>query len=87
MRAKVGTIDLFALSHTHVELNSFQGGAFASLSYPHFFMNAALTYGLNKVDMRRPCVIDTIYCSPDGNTFTAPERQAIRSALPLCARG
>ena len=39
------------------------------------------------MDMRRPCVIDRIYRSPDGNTFTAPKRQAIRSALPLCARG
>ena len=36
----------------------------------------------NKVDMRRPCVIDRIYRSPDGNTFTAPKRQAIRSACP-----
>jgi outer membrane lipase/esterase len=66
--------DLDGLSHTHVELNSYQGGAFASLSYPHFFFDGALTYGFNQVDTRRPGVLDTIYGSPDGNTFTAAAR-------------
>lgn len=66
--------DLNGLSRTHIELNAFQGGAFASLSYPHFFIDGALTYGLNKVDTRRPGVIDTITGSPDGNTFTAAAR-------------
>jgi outer membrane lipase/esterase len=63
--------DLNGLSHTHIELNSYQGGAFASLSYAHFFLDGALTYGFNQVNTRRPGVIDTIYGSPDGNTFTA----------------
>lgn len=63
--------DLPGLSHTHIELNAFQGGVFASLSYPHFFFDGALTYGLNKVDTRRPGVIDTLTGSPDSNTFTA----------------
>lgn len=66
--------DLNGRSRTHVEMNSFQGGAFASLSYPNFFIDGALTYGLNQVDTRRPGIIDTIYGSPDGNTFTAAAR-------------
>jgi outer membrane lipase/esterase len=66
--------DLNGLSRTHIELNAFQGGLFASLSYPHFFVDGALTYGTNKVDTRRPGVIDTITGSPDGNTFTRAGR-------------
>jgi outer membrane autotransporter protein len=66
--------DLNGRSRTHVEMNSFQGGAFASLSYPNFFIDGALTSGLNQVDTRRPGIIDTIYGSPDGNTFTAAAR-------------
>jgi outer membrane lipase/esterase len=66
--------DLNGLSHTHIEMNSFQGGGFASLSYSHFFVDCALTYGFNQGDTRRPGVMDTIYGSPDGNTFTAAAR-------------
>lgn len=66
--------DLPGLSKTHIDSNSFQGGLFASLSYPHFFFDAAATYGLSKLDTRRPGVIDVLNGSLDGNTFTVAGR-------------
>ena len=70
--------DLPGLSQTHIGSNSFQGGAYISLSQPHYFLDAAATYGLTKLSTRRPGVMDaiygSIYGSPEGNTFTVAGR-------------
>jgi uncharacterized protein YhjY with autotransporter beta-barrel domain len=66
--------DLPGLSKTHIDSNSVQGGFFASLSYPHFFLDAAATYGLSQLGTSRPGVIDQINGSLKADTFTLASR-------------
>lgn len=53
-----------------IDLDSFQGGLFASYSTPNLFADGAFTYGSNSFGIRRPGVVDTLTASPDGNTLT-----------------
>jgi hypothetical protein len=57
-----------------VNLDSYQGGIFASNWTNNNFLDASLTYGANNYSVVRPGVIDTIGSSPDGNTFAAAGR-------------
>ncbi|MFJ7441643.1 autotransporter domain-containing protein [Methylorubrum thiocyanatum] len=63
--------DSIGRSRTAYDLDSFQGGVFASYNTPNFFLDGALTYGVNNFGLRRQGIVDAITASPDGNTFTA----------------
>ena len=54
-----------------VALNSFQIAGYASLSYPHWFADAVLSRAINRYELSRPGVIDTLSASPDGSSFVA----------------
>lgn len=62
--------DPLGLSRTSYDLESFQGGVYASYDTGTWFADGALTYGSNNYDLSRPGVIDTLTASPDGTTLT-----------------
>lgn len=63
--------DVGGRSGASLELDSYQGSVFASYDAGGFFADAALSYGVNRYDLSRPGVVDTLSASPDGSTFTA----------------
>ncbi|MER2266337.1 autotransporter domain-containing protein [Methylobacterium oxalidis] len=68
-------IDLRGLSNGRIDLDSFQGGAFASYTTPSLFLDAAVTYGSNRYTVDRPGVLnDRLSARPSGDTFTASAR-------------
>ncbi len=72
LRARV---DLHGLSDGRINMDSFQGAAFASLSFPNFFADAAVTYGISNYTLDRPGVLgDRLIASPNGNTVTVAGR-------------
>ncbi|GLS44250.1 autotransporter domain-containing protein [Methylobacterium brachythecii] len=69
------SVDLRGLSNGRIDLDSFQGSVFASLSYSEFFADGVLTYGGNNYTIGRPGVLnDRLTASPSGDTFTAAAR-------------
>ncbi len=50
-----------------IGLNSYQFAGFASLSYPHWFIDGILNGGVNTYSVKRPGVIDVMSGSPQGN--------------------
>ncbi|WP_238298181.1 autotransporter domain-containing SGNH/GDSL hydrolase family protein, partial [Methylobacterium soli] len=69
------SVDLRGLSNGRIDLDSFQGAGFASLSFPNFFADAAFTYGSNNYSVNRPGVLnDRLSAAPGGDTFTASAR-------------
>ena len=70
----------FAYSNTGSALNNasgkinfdaYQFAAFASLSYPNWFVDAVLNGGVNSYTMKRPGIIDTLSGNPQGNSIVA----------------
>lgn len=69
------SVDLRGLSNGRIDLDSFQGAGFASLSFPNFFADAAVTYGGNDYRLSRPGVLnDRLTASPSGDTVTVAAR-------------
>jgi uncharacterized protein YhjY with autotransporter beta-barrel domain len=50
-----------------IGLDSYQFAGFASLSYPHWFIDGVLNGGANTYNVKRPGVIDEISGNPQGN--------------------
>ncbi|GEP02645.1 autotransporter domain-containing protein [Methylobacterium oxalidis] len=68
-------VDLRGLSNGRIDLDSFQGGAFASYTTPSLFLDAAVTYGSNRYTVDRPGVLnDRLSARPSGDTLTASAR-------------
>ena len=59
-----------------LNLDSYQIGGFASLTYPHLLADIVATYGYNNYRIDRPGVVDTIYGNTRGDTFTAGFKSA-----------
>jgi len=51
----------------NIGLNSYQFAGFASLSYPHWFIDGVLNGGVNTYSVKRPGVIDVLSGNPKGN--------------------
>jgi outer membrane lipase/esterase len=69
------SVDLRGLSNGRVDLDSLQGGVFASYNGSNAFLDAAVTYGTNRYDLSRPGVLnDRLTAAPNGNTLTAAAR-------------
>ncbi|GJD98042.1 Esterase EstA [Methylobacterium iners] len=69
------SVDLRGPSNGRIDLDSFQGAGFASLSFPNFFADAAFTYGSNNYTVSRPGALnDRLSAAPGGDTFTASAR-------------
>ncbi|KAB1072509.1 autotransporter outer membrane beta-barrel domain-containing protein [Methylobacterium planeticum] len=69
------SVDLRGTTNARIDLDSFQGAGFASLSFPNFFADAAFTYGGNDYRVDRPGVLnDRLSAAPGGDTFTASAR-------------
>lgn len=66
-----GAFNYLNTSVDRTDLDSYQGSIFTSYNTANFFVDGAVTYGVNKYDISRPGVIDTLKASPDGNTLTA----------------
>ena len=50
-----------------IGVDSYQFAGFASLSYPHWFIDGVLNGGVNTYSVKRPGVIDEISGNPQGN--------------------
>jgi outer membrane lipase/esterase len=57
-----------------IALNSYQLAAYASITNPHWFADAVLGGEMNRYDLGRQGVIDTLTASPSGAGFTADAR-------------
>ncbi|MGU3538193.1 autotransporter domain-containing protein [Methylobacterium sp. A54F] len=69
------SVDLRGLSNGRIDLDSFQGGLFASYTGPNLFLDGAVTYGSNRYTLDRPGVMnDRIGARPSGDTVTASGR-------------
>jgi outer membrane lipase/esterase len=68
------TVDLRGASNGRVDMDSFQGAGFASLSFPNFFADAAVTYGRNSYTLNRPGVFDRLTATTGGDTVTVASR-------------
>ncbi|MEL6059708.1 MULTISPECIES: autotransporter domain-containing protein [unclassified Methylobacterium] len=69
------SVDLRGLSHGRIDMDSFQGAGFASLSFPNFFADGVVTYGHNFYSLDRPGVFnDRLSASPGGDTVTVAAR-------------
>lgn len=69
------SVDLRGLSNGRIDMDSFQGAGFASLSFPNFFADVVGTYGRNNYTLDRPGVLnDRLTASPSGDTFTVAAR-------------
>ncbi|TGD95363.1 autotransporter domain-containing protein [Methylobacterium nonmethylotrophicum] len=69
------SVDLRGRSNGRIDMDSFQGAGFASLSFPNFFADAAVTYGRNTFTLARPGVLgDQLTASPSGDTVTVAAR-------------
>jgi outer membrane lipase/esterase len=74
----VGTA--FNYSHTSGDLNrglgntdldAYQFALYSSISYPNWFLDGLVTYGVDRFDVKRPGFVAPVTASPDGNSFTA----------------
>jgi outer membrane lipase/esterase len=54
-----------------IDLDSYQVGLFGSLSYPNWFLDGAVTYGMNEYSIERPGFVAPVTATPEGNSFTA----------------
>lgn len=69
------SVDLRGLTNGRIDMDSFQGAGFASLSFPNFFADVVGTYGRNNYNLDRPGVMnDRLAASPSGDTFTVAAR-------------
>lgn len=69
------SVDLRGPSNGRIDMDSFQGAGFASLSFPNFFADGAITYGHNSYSLDRPGAMnDRLSASPGGDTVTAAAR-------------
>ena len=69
------SVNLRGPSNGRIDLDSFQGAGFASLSFLNFFADAALTYGSNNYTVDRPGALnDRLSATPGGDTITASAR-------------
>ena len=69
------SVDLRGLSNGRVDMDSFQGASFASLSFPNFFADVVGTYGRNSYNLDRPGEMnDRLTATPSGDTFTVAAR-------------
>jgi outer membrane autotransporter protein len=55
----------------NIDLDSYQVGLFASLSYPNWFLDGAVTYGWHEYGIERTGFIAPVTAAPDGNSFSA----------------
>ena len=68
-------VDLRGGSNGRIDLDSFQGAAFASYSSPNLFADVAVTYGGNSFALDRPGVLnDRLAAAPGGDTVTVAAR-------------
>ncbi|BAU89937.1 peptidase S49 [Methylorubrum populi] len=69
------SVDLRGLTNGRIDMDSFQGAGFASLSFPDFFADVVGTYGRNNYNLDRPGVVnDRLTAAPSGDTFTVAAR-------------
>ena len=53
------------------DLDAYQFGLYTSITYPNWFVDGIVTYGIDNFDVKRPGFIAPVTASPDGNSFTA----------------
>jgi outer membrane lipase/esterase len=58
-------------SFGHADLNSYQFAGYASVTYPHWFLDAIVNGGSDRYAFDRPGVMDTIHGATDGHGFSA----------------
>ena len=69
------SVDLRGPTNGRIDMDSFQGAGFASLSFPNFFADVVGTYGHNNYTLDRPGVMnDRLTASPSGDVFTVAAR-------------
>ncbi|MCB4806584.1 phospholipase/lecithinase/hemolysin/uncharacterized protein YhjY with autotransporter beta-barrel domain [Methylobacterium brachiatum] len=69
------SVDLRGLTNGRIDMDSFQGSGFASLSFSNFFADVVGTYGRNNYSLDRPGVMnDRLTASPSGDAFTVAAR-------------
>jgi outer membrane lipase/esterase len=55
----------------NINFNAYQFAEFASLNFPHWFLDGVLNGGVNAYTVKRPGVIDTLSASPQGSSIVA----------------